>query len=113
MGWNIVIQAHCLPFNLLATSYGPSHIYVGYRNNMSQHSIYPPLSQIYFPKQHALCADYISTPLPKLHTIKMEPYEAIISYSNRDNNKGYHSTYLSKWNIIVLWNILGFIHGLI
>jgi hypothetical protein len=29
---------------------------------MSQHSISPPLSQIYFPKQHALCADYINTP---------------------------------------------------
>jgi hypothetical protein len=40
MGWNVIIQAHSLPFNLLVTPLSPPHIriYVGYKNDMSQYS---------------------------------------------------------------------------
>lgn len=110
LGWNIIIQAHCLPFNLLATSYTPSRIYVGYRNNMSQHSISPPLSQIYFAKQHALCAEYISTPSPSFIPSKWN-YMKLLTPTLTGTIIRDILQFYQKRNIIVLWNTFGFIHG--
>lgn len=79
---------------------------------MSQHSISPPLSQIYIPKQHALCADYISTPSATVMTSKWNNMKLLTPTLIGTITRNIILQLYQTGNIIILWNIFGFIRGL-
>jgi len=79
---------------------------------MSQHSISPPLSQIYFPKQHALCADYISTPSPTVIPLKWNNIKLLTPTLIGTIIRNIILEMYQIMNIIVLWNTFGFNCGL-